>query len=169
MNGPQLLIGAFGRVQRSVNQVLDGLSAEDLAFRIDDEANSIAWLIWHLTRIQDNHLAAPIGSEQIWTAQNWMERFALPFDAKATGNHQTTDDVAAVQVESGDLLMDYHDAVHDRTANFLATVEDRDFDRVIDTSYDPPVTLGVRFISVVNDNLQHAGQAAFIRGFLQRH
>ena len=45
---------------------------------------------------------------------------------------------------------------------------DDDLDRIVDTSWDPPVTLGVRLISVLSDDLQHAGQAAFVRGVLER-
>ena len=35
-------------------------------------------------------------------------------------------------------------------------------------SWDPPVTLGVQLVSVIADDLQHAGQAPFVRGILQR-
>jgi hypothetical protein len=68
-------------------------------------------------------------------------------------------------VESGDLL-GYHDATHEQTKKFLTSLSEADFDRIVDESWDPPVTIGVRLISVVSDDLQHAGQAAFVRGLL---
>jgi hypothetical protein len=38
---------------------------------------------------------------------------------------------------------------------------------VVDASWDPPVTLGVRLVSVISDDLQHAGQAAYLRGMIE--
>ncbi len=102
----------------------------------------------------------------MWTSAGWVERFALPFDARATGYAHSSADVAAVTVASGDLLVGYYDAVHEQTIRFVEPITDPDLDRVVDASWDPPVTLGVRLVSVINDNDQHAGQAAFVRGIV---
>ena len=167
MTSAELLVDAFGRVRGVVHRVVGGLSPEQLAFQVDPEANSIAWLVWHLTRIQDDHLADAMGTEQVWLADGWADRMALPFDPRSTGYGHTADDVAAVRVEA-DLLVGYYDAVHARTLEQVGALVDEDLDRVVDTNWDPPVTLGVRLVSVISDDLQHAGQAAFIRGIIQR-
>jgi hypothetical protein len=151
-----------------VHRVVEGLTPEELAFRVDDEANSIAWLVWHLTRIQDDHLADAAGMSQVWTSNGWVERFGLPFDAAETGYGHTAGEVAIVQVESGDLLTRYHDAVYEQTIEYVSMLTDNDFARIVDQSWDPPVTLGVRLVSVLADDLQHAGQAAFLRGLIER-
>ncbi len=148
-----------------VHRVVDGLTPEQLAFRLDAEANSIAWLVWHLTRIQDDHLADAAGTEQAWTSQGWVERFGLPFDAAATGYGHRPDEVAAVRVPV-DLLTGYHDAVYEQTIEYVRGLTDSDLGRIVDTAWDPPVTLGVRLVSVIADDLQHAGQAAFVRGLV---
>ena len=166
MDAADLLVDAFGRIRDSVHEAVAGLTAEQLTTRPDDRANSIAWLVWHLTRIQDDHVADAAGAEQLWHRNGWMERFALPFEPLATGYGHTPDDVAAVRVDSPDLLTGYHDAVHERTTAYLAGLSTADLDRVVDDSWDPPVTLGVRLVSVVNDDMQHVGQAAFVRGLL---
>jgi uncharacterized damage-inducible protein DinB len=168
MNSADLLTDAFGRVRETVNCVVDGLAPEELAFRLDDDANSIAWLIWHLTRVQDDHIAGVAGTEQIWTSQRWMERFGLPFSRSSIGYGDSTEDVAAVQVDSPQLLTDYYDAVHERTIRYVQGLTDADLDRIVDRAWTPPVTLGARLVSVINDDLQHAGQAAFIRGAVLR-
>jgi hypothetical protein len=168
MTSAELLADAFGRVRQVVHRAVDGLGPEQLAVRVDPEANSIAWLVWHLTRIQDDHLADAFAAEQVWTAQGWVERFGLPFDPAATGYGHGADEVAAVRVASGELLVGYHDAVHQQTTRYVERLGDADLDRIVDRSWDPPVTLGVRLVSVIADDLQHAGQAAFIRGILQR-
>jgi len=168
MSSAELLVDAFGRIRQVVHRVVDGLSPEQLVFRVDPEANSIAWLVWHLTRVQDDHLAAAFEAEQVWTSQGWVERFGLPFDPLDTGYGHQADDVAAVQVGSGELLVGYHDAVHRQTTGQVKGCSDAELARVVDRSWDPPVTLSVRLVSVLADDLQHAGQAAFIRGILQR-
>jgi uncharacterized damage-inducible protein DinB len=166
MNGADLLAEALGRVRESVHQAVDGLNPDQLAYRLDEGANSIAWLVWHLTRIQDDHVAHVAGSDQVWTSGGWAERFGLPFEESATGYGHTTKDVAAVRVESPDLLTGYYDAVHERSLDYLSGLSEEDLDRVVDERWDPPVTLGVRLVSVVNDDTQHVGQAAFLRGVL---
>jgi Protein of unknown function (DUF664) len=168
MTSAELLIDAFGRIRGVVHRVVDGLTPEQLAFRVDPGANSIAWLVWHLTRIQDDHLAEVAQAEQAWTVQGWVERFGLPFDPRDTGYGHRADDVASVRVGSGELLVGYHDAVHQQTTRYVERLGDADLGRIVDRSWDPPVTLGVRLVSVVADDLQHAGQAAFVRGILQR-
>lgn len=168
MNGADLIVDAFGRVREIVHQVAEGLTAQQLTARLDTDANSIAWLLWHLTRVQDDHIADALDVEQVWTAQGWEQRFNLPFRTGATGYGQRSAEVAAVRVESPDLLTGYYDAVHEQTIERVRDLRDADFDRIVDESWDPPVTLGVRLVSVVSDGLQHAGQAAFVRGVLKR-
>ena len=165
MDVAELLTDAFGRVNESVHEVVDGLSAAQLAFRPDADANSIAWLVWHLTRIQDDHVADVAGTEQVWTAAGWRERFDLPFAATDTGYGHSSDDVDAVRADAA-LLAGYHDAVHAASIAYVRGLEAGDLDRVVDEGWDPPVTLGVRLVSVIADDLQHAGQAAYTRGLL---
>ena len=165
MTSAELVTDAFGRVREAVHHAVDGLPAAQLAARLDDDANSIAWLCWHLTRVQDDHVADAFGTEQVWP--RFMERFGLPFGPDATGYGQSSEQVALVQV-SGDLLTGYQDAVHAQTVALVSGLTDADLPRVVDERWDPPVTLGVRLVSVISDCLQHAGQAAFVRGILLR-
>lgn len=164
----ELLSDAFGRIRDVAHRVIDGLTVDDLANRVDDDANSIAWLLWHLTRVQDDHIAEVAGGEQLWTSDGWADRFGLPFSADETGYGQSSSDVGEVSGVSGELLAGYHDAVHERTIRFVEGLDDADLGRVVDTRWDPPVTLGVRLVSVISDDLQHAGQAAFVAGMLKR-
>ncbi len=162
-----LLADAFVRISDTVRAVVSDLTAEELAVRPGGHGNSIAWLIWHLTRVQDDHVAGVAHTEQVWTSEGWVEHFGLPLEPGATGYGHSSDEVAAVRVESGGLLVDYHDAVHAQTERYLTTIDADDLDRVIDEAWDPPVTLGVRLMSVIGDDLQHVGQAAYARGLLR--
>jgi hypothetical protein len=163
-----LLIDAFGRIAQTVRRTVDGLGPDELGGRLDPDANSIAWLVWHLTRIQDDHVSDVAGQTQAWIDNGWAARFGLPFDRYDTGYGHTSDEVASLAAVSGDDLLGYHDDVHHRTVAYLRTVTDADLARVVDEAWDPPVTLGVRLVSVISDDLQHAGQAAYVRGVLER-
>ncbi len=167
MTTSDMLVDAFERIRDAVYPAVNGLSRDDLAFRPDDEANSIAWLVWHLTRIQDDHVAGVAGEEQVWTARDWAERFALPLESTDTGYGHDPEMVATVTADAASLL-GYYEEVHESTTRFLNTVGEDDFTRVVDRRWEPPVTLGTRLVSVIADDLQHVGQAAYIRGILQR-
>ncbi len=168
MKGTKVLADAFGRIRDVVHEAVEGLEPGRLNARIDPGANSITWLVWHLTRIQDDHVADAAGWEQVWHAQGWDERFGLPLPPGSTGYGHTADEAGSVRVGSGELLLGYFDAVHAQTGRFLQGLSAADLDRVVDERWDPPVTLGVRLVSVLGDDLQHAGQAAFARGVLAR-
>ncbi|WP_026875290.1 mycothiol transferase [Jiangella gansuensis] len=168
MRASDVLVDGFGRIRERVHDVVGGLTPDELAFRVDDDANSIAWLVWHLTRVQDDHVAEAAGHEQRWTAGGWAERFGLPFPPGATGYGHRSQDVAAVTVSDPALLTDYHDAVHEATVAYVRQLTDADLDRIVDERWDPPVSLGVRLVSVIDDDAQHVGQAAFIRGVVTR-
>jgi uncharacterized damage-inducible protein DinB len=162
----ELLMYAYDRVQEGLRRALEGLAAEQLNARVGPDANSIAWLAWHLARVQDDHIAEAADQEQVYTADNWYSRFDLPFEPTETGFGFTSAQVGQVQVASADLLLDYAGAVHGCTIEFLRGLTDDDLDQVVDRRWDPPVTLGVRLISVLSDDLQHVGQAAYVRGLL---
>ncbi len=164
MTTADLLADAFGRIREVVHQAVDGLSPDQLSWRPAAEANSIAWLIWHLTRVTDDHVAGVAGAEQAWTAKGWVARFGLPFDVADTGYGHDSSQVGAVRVASGELLTGYFDAVFEQTLRYVDGLADTDLDRIVDDRWDPPVTLGVRLVSVISDDLQHAGQAAYLRG-----
>jgi hypothetical protein len=166
MTAADLLADAFGRIREAVHEAVDGLTPEQLAFRPDGQTNSIAWLVWHLTRIQDDHIAHVAQKGQVWTVDGWADRFGLPLAPADHGYGHTADQVATVRVKSGELLTGYHDAVYEQTIRYVRHLVDADFGRIVDESFDPPVTLGVRLISVISDDLQHAGQAAYLHGLV---
>ncbi|MEU0603968.1 DUF664 domain-containing protein [Streptomyces sp. NPDC006393] len=167
MHAKDILIDGYGRIQEEVHAVLDGLGPDELHARPAPDANSPAWLVWHLTRVQDDHVADAFGLDQVWLSQGWEKRFGLDLPRHDTGYGHTAAKVAKVRVESADLLTGYYDAVHEQTLQALRGLTAKDLERVVDEGWDPPVTLGVRLVSVLSDDLQHAGQAAYARGLLQ--
>lgn len=165
MTPAELLADSFARVVDGGLAVLDGLDETVLTTRPHGSGNTIAWLVWHLTRVQDSHVADVAGTDQLWLSGGFADRFGLPFDLADTGYGHTADQVGLVRAPA-ELLADYLGATHEATLGFLAEVGEADLDRIVDTRWDPPVTLGVRLVSVLDDCTQHVGQAAYARGLL---
>ena len=164
----EVLDDAFGRIRSTVQSTLKGLTPEQLTARVAPQANTIAWLVWHLARVQDDHVADAAGTAQVWHEGGWEARFGLSFAPDATGYGQTSAEVGQVAGPgvTAESLAGYLDAVTEATSAYLATLTDADLVRVVDENWDPPVTLAVRLVSVISDDLQHAGQAGFVRGIV---
>ncbi|MFI7547043.1 DinB family protein [Actinoplanes sp. NPDC049599] len=167
MNVSELLTEAFGRLPDLVRSAVEGLTPEQLGTAPAEGTNTVAWLVWHLTRIQDHHLAGVTGADQVYVTGDIAQRFGLKPDPEDHGYGHTAAQVLSVRPESAAVLVEYYQAVHERTLAYLGGLTAGELDRVVDESWDPPVTLGVRLVSVLTDDLQHVGQAAYVRGLLQ--
>jgi hypothetical protein len=165
-----LLADGFDRIRENVARVLDGLTPAQATYRIDPDANPVSWLVWHLTRVQDDHVAEAFGEPQVWTAGKWAARFGLPPMATDHGYGHSRDqvDMFADACSALGLLLAYHEVVYAQTVSLVSKVSDSDLDRVVDERFSPPVTLGVRLVSVLDDDMQHVGQAAYVRGIVDR-
>ncbi|GIE84527.1 mycothiol transferase [Actinoplanes regularis] len=168
MDAKGVLEDAYGRLPDLVDTAIRGLTPEQLRWTPQPGANSIGWLVWHLTRVQDSHLAELLDAEQVYITGEWAGRFGRKPDPSDTGYGHSAADVATVVPASAQALSEYYQAVHGKTLAFLAGLTDADLDRIVDRAWDPPVTLGTRLVSMYDDDAQHAGQAAYLRGVLPR-
>ncbi|MDG0867425.1 mycothiol transferase [Candidatus Lucifugimonas marina] len=166
MESSDLLVEAYSHITRIVHQAADDLSQEQLAYRPEEGSNSIAWLVWHLTRIQDSHLKNVVQLEEAWLTEQWDERFGMA-GSTGIGFGDGPEEVAAMRPPRA-ILLGYHDRVAGRVLDYLPTVDAEELDRIVDTNYDPHVKAGIRLMSVVQDNTQHAGQARYLRGMIDR-
>ncbi|KOT97896.1 MULTISPECIES: mycothiol transferase [Streptomyces] len=167
MLAKDILIEGYGRIQEEVHAAVEGLDPDGLNARPAAGANSVAWLVWHLTRVQDDHVADAFGLDQVWLSGEWEKRFGLGLPRDDTGYGHSSAKVAKVRVDSAGLLTGYYDAVHEQTLRALRSLTAQDLERVVDDNWDPPVTLAVRLVSVLSDDLQHVGQAAYVRGLVR--
>jgi hypothetical protein len=163
-----LLDELYGRIPALAQDAVDGLDVDALVARPGPGANTIAWLVWHATRVQDHHVSELLDAEQLWVGGDRAADFGLDADPHDTGYGHTADDVARVRPRDAGALVDYLDAVQSRTVDWLRGLRAGDLDRIVDRRWDPPVTLGVRLVSIADDSLPHLGQAAYVRGLLGR-
>ena len=167
MESNAIVIDALGRIQNTIRRVLDGMTPDQLYYRPAENSNSTAWVIWHLTRVQDHHISDMGGLEQLWTSDGWHARFGMEADGKNTGTGHTSGNVAKIRPDA-ETLQSYYDAVYERTKAVLSSLTSEDMDRELDEpQYNPLPTIGVRCASIISDNTQHVGQAAYIKGLAQ--
>jgi uncharacterized damage-inducible protein DinB len=164
MDIASLLLELYGRVPPLAAAAVEGLDAEELHRAPEPGANTIGWLVWHLSRVQDHHMSELLGTEQVWVGGDWARRCGLEPDPSDTGYGHSAEEVRGVRPESPEVLLDYLREVDARTTSMLEGLAPGDLDRVVDTRWNPPVTLGVRLVSIADDCLQHVGQAAYVRG-----
>jgi uncharacterized damage-inducible protein DinB len=168
MDGAEVVADALGRINRVLHRAMDGVPAETLNKQPAPGSNSMAWLAWHLCRVQDHHISDLLEVPQLWVSDAWHEKFGMAKDEKETGTGHTLEQVAALKVDSADLSLGYADAVYERSKQYLATVTPGGLDGVInEPQFSPLPTVGVRLVSIISDNTQHAGQVMYARGMVQ--
>lgn len=168
MEWPELIMDGYGRILQVLEKALDGLTPEDLNQQPEPGCNSMGWITWHLTRIQDDHIADLMGAEQLWVSGGWHSRFDRPPNTTDTGFGHHPEDLAAFKSPDAGTLLGYHRAVMERTKRYIATLSISDLDRELnEPRFQPLPTVGVRLVSIMSDNLQHAGQVAYLRGLLK--
>lgn len=168
MEAKDVVLDGLERIHGSVHRTLEGMTLEEIHQQPRHDANSIAWLIWHLSRVQDTSISGLMGETSLWVTQGWHAKFDLAADAADDGFGNTPEQVAAFRVPSIETLLDFHDQVAERSKTYVAGLAAEDFDRTLNQpQWQPPPTVGARLVSVLSDNLQHAGQAAYLRGLFQ--
>jgi hypothetical protein len=168
MEWQDLLADGYGRIPEFMENVLSGLNQDDLNWQPHDDCNSIGWLCWHLTRQQDAQITALMDEEQLWVRDGWYAKFNRPADPGDMGFGHTPEQVADFKSPTAQTMLDYQKAVVDRSKNYFKTLSKTDLDRELNEPwFQPKPTVGVRLVSIMEDSMLHAGQAAYIRGLRQ--
>ena len=167
MEAPEVVAQALGRLEIVMEKSLDGLTSDQLAIQPHPESNSIGWLCWHLTRIQDDHISNLAGTEQTWIKEEWYSKFKLPPDSTDYGTGDSIERVRSFRAPSAQILLDYYKAVNCNIQKYLNSLTPQQMDSPVnDTRWAPPPSVGVRLISVIGDSTQHVGQIAYLRGLI---
>jgi hypothetical protein len=167
MEESELMAGAFGRLSGVLQRSLEGLTPQQLTIQPSPDSNPIGWLCWHLTRLQDDHVSNLAGRDQAWIVDGWHEKFNLPPDPTNFGSGDSMARVRAFRAPDVQTLLDYYDAVQQRTQEYLVMLTPEEVNKAVnDARWNPPPSVGVRLVSVLMDNTQHTGQIAYLRGYI---
>ena len=166
MDARDVLSEAASRPAAEAKALVDALPAGGLNAHAGGHTNSIAWLLWHAGRQMDAQLAQLNGEPQVWHSQGFESRSNLGELGDTVGYGHTAEQARAIVVEDAALLVEYLGAATAALSEYIAGLSETDLDDVIDTSWTPHVTRGVRLVSMIDDATQHMGQAAYAAGIL---
>jgi len=169
MHLPEFVEQLLDRVQGDLQLSLDGMTARELTFRPIPQANSMAWLAWHIARAQDVRTSHLIDSEQLWISDGWHARFGLSADPRETGRGHTDEQVATVRPRDAETLRCYCRAAHDRARAYVRSLPPDGARQVVASPEDGSgTTVGAILLRMVYGGLAHVGQLAYVRGLVER-
>ncbi|MFC2038257.1 DinB family protein [Chloroflexota bacterium] len=165
MESGEFISGLFTRISEVLETALDGLNEQEINMQPLPECNSIGWMAWHLTRVQDRFISMLSGNEQVWLTGKWYEKFGRDANPGEVGFGHTPEDLAGFKAPNAKVLLDYHLATLEETRKYASTLTSEELDRDIEDSRAPKVAL--RLTAFISDNFQHAGQIAYLRGWIK--
>lgn len=166
MKATAILHNAATRPAEAAERLRSSLTPDVLNAHPGGHDNSVAWLLWHTGREIDLQTAALADTEQVWTDRGYAEKTGIGSVGDGLGLGHTSAAAREIRSDHGDSLVDYLQEVTDVLVTYISGLSDEDLDEVIDEDWDPPVTRGVRLVSIIDDAAQHVGQAAYAVGAL---
>ena len=169
MKWQQLITDIYERILQELEHALDGLTVDDLNQQPCPDCNSIGWLTWHLTRVQDMISADLLGEGQLWTKDNWYAKFNRTFDPMDAGIGHSIADVVAFRAPDASTLLEYHRAVLEQSKRYITSkLSEAELNREFDNPIFSTITnVRTMLMRLINDNMQHLGQVAYVRGMLK--
>ncbi|MFC2060072.1 DinB family protein [Chloroflexota bacterium] len=161
----QLIVDTYERSSQALERALEGLTQDDLNQQPNPDSNSMGWIVWHLTRIQDRAIADLTGEEQLWIKDTWHSKFNRPADPQDVGVRHMPEDLAAFKSPDVQTLLAYHQAVLQVSKRYISNLSQTDLDRWL--GHPRYATVGARLVVLISENLQHAGQVAYVHGLLK--
>jgi len=163
------ILSALERNWEMVDNTLAGLDDTLIARRPTDQCNSIAWLLWHMTRVLDTFVHTRLQTQpQVWIRDGWYAKFGMDPDPDNRGVGWTTAQVAQWVPPAKEIQVGYYEAIKQATRAYLATLSDTDLEmRRIIPPVSEPRTVAAALGQVTWYNVAHGGQIAYVRGLFQ--
>ena len=148
-----------------VNEAIKGLSTDQLAFRPQRHSNSIAFLLWHLARVEDlwiNRIL--LGGKEIYELGGWYKKFGTPAQDSGFGYDVKTLD--AWPIPKLELLRAYAAAVREKTKVYINALNTKKMDESKDFGWSRG-TIGSALSHLITEVGEHTGQIGYIRGIMK--
>ena len=150
---------------QGLKRAIEGLTPAEIRWQPTPHTNHIAWLVWHMARVEDVWVSRLRGRPAVWQADGWAERFHM--DPMSSGAGQTLEEVRAMPEIPLTDLMAYFDAVRAVTRHYLEQGTEADLSQVY-----PHPRLGPRpgtwiLGHILVEESQHVGQVALLRGMMR--
>ena len=166
MEARDVVVLNFDQLWGVVERVLDGMTPEELATQPTPESNSVGWIVWHMGRVEDRWMQRLAGGKQLWE-QGWAEKLGMPADPMYAGAGMTPKELAEFHTPSVEQLKSYIEAVRGRTADLMGSIRPEQLDDEIEAFGSRKMSIGQVFSHMMSELNQHAGQAAYVKGYLK--
>jgi hypothetical protein len=166
MSAADLYLDALRRSDEGLKRAVEDLTGEELRNQpAGTGSNPIGWLVWHLTRTRDSIIASINGAPTVWDGGGWASRFGMEGELPRF----MPDNVHTFDPKDFETLMGYFDEVAGQSAKVVEALSDEDMSRMVESAVPgrPAQPVVARLGVILNDNIQHIGQVAYLRGLLR--
>jgi uncharacterized damage-inducible protein DinB len=151
-----------------LERTIKDLTLEELNKQPHPDCNSIGWIVWHLTRVQDSIMSNITGGEQLWIKDKWYVKFNRSSDPADNGGGHTPEDLAKFKSPDADTLLAYHSAVLENSRKYLTVLTTDGLSKEVENPrFQTPPTAARMLMIILSDGLQHVGQVGYIRGLIK--
>ncbi len=161
MNAKEMVVFSLNQSRSYLDRSLEGLTQEDIAWKPADHCNSIAFILWHVTRVEDYFFTRVLQSKTaLYEAEGWMEKLGTPLDS---GYGYTAEQLKSWPVPKLEDLRGYVDAVRQSSLAYIEQLTPENMLELVRPDR-PPDTVGQILIRICTEIALHTGQIDYLRG-----
>ena len=155
---------AMKSAHKSLLDVIEDLTDEQLHFRPLDQGNHIAFIIWHYVRTEDMVLNFLLQKKKpVWNEEGWDEKLGM--DPRAQGTGMTDEQAAAIKIQDKSAFLKYVENTFSSSEAYLDGLKDEDLDQVHELA-----VMGKRSLyevvggTILQHSANHIGEIQYVRG-----
>ncbi|MFC1994682.1 DinB family protein [Chloroflexota bacterium] len=165
MDTKELILASLEQSKGYLSKALDGLTQEEAAWSPRAECNSIAFISWHIARVEDFFVNRALQrKDELYESEGWQEKLGTP--PKEVGYQYTVGQLCAWPVPQLEVLRAYADSVREKTLAFLKHLAPARLSEVPRPDRSPD-SIGVTLGRISTEIALHVGQIAYLRGMLR--
>ncbi len=160
MEARKSILNSLEQSQGYLTEALDGLTQEEAAWSPGVECNSITFILWHLSRVEDFFVNRVIQRQkELYEAENWQEKLGTPVKAY----QYTVEELQAWPAPKLEVLREYANSVREKTLALIQSIPPEKLSELARPDR-PPDTIGGILGRISTEIAMHVGQIAYLRG-----
>ncbi len=157
-----IILGSLQQSQGFLAKALDDLTQEEASWRPTSECNSIAFILWHLARVEDYFMSRVIQRQtETYEAEGWQQKLGTA--PRDMGFGYTVEKLQAWPVPKLEIIRGYHEAVRLKTLAFLESATPEKLAEVPRPDRSPD-SIGISLGHMATELALHISQIAYLRG-----
>ena len=161
MDAKELISRSLEQSGGYLTKALDGLTQEEAAWSPGAECNSITFILWHMTRVEDFFVNRVIQREkELYEAEGWQEKLGTPIKA----SRYSAKELQAWKAPQLDDLRNYANAIREKTLTFLqSATPEKLSEEVVRPNRPTDSVIGI-LGRISRETALHARQITYLRG-----